>query len=271
MVHRMKIKSIGNFVQKSYIGIIFFILYLPIAVMIVTSFNESRSAYVWEGFSFIKFKQLFENRVVMEAVQNTLLLALLAAFISTVIGVLACIGIMALKRRLRTTALAAINIPLLNADIVTGVAFMMFFARAFGRLSFATVLISHITITLPYVILNVMPKLQQLDESAYNAALDLGATPFYAYRRVVLPELWSDILTGFLFAFTLSFDDFTLTYYTAGAGIATISTNIYTNRTRGILPEYYALFSIMFVVALGILFFVNRKSGDQDNKVNAII
>lgn len=266
----MKRRTIGSVIQKSYIGIIFLLLYLPIAVMIVSSFNESRSAYIWGGFSFIKFQQLFENREVMEAVKNTMLLAGLSAFISTVIGTVACIGIMALSRRLRKTALAAINIPLLNADIVTGVAFMMFFARFFGRLSFATVLISHITITLPYVILNVMPKLQQLDESAYNAALDLGATPFYAYRRVVLPELWSDILTGFLFAFTLSFDDFTLTYYTAGAGIATISTNIYTNRIRGILPEYYALFSIMFVVALGILLFVNRKSSDPEKTAKYI-
>lgn len=266
-----KIRSVGSLLEKSYIGIIFFILYLPIVVMIVTSFNSSRSAYVWEGFSLIKFQQLFENRVVMDAVKNTMLLALSAAGISTVIGVLACIGVMALSRRLRNTALAAINIPLLNADIVTGVAFMMFFARCFGQLSFITLLISHITITLQYVILNVMPKLQQLDESAYNAALDLGATPFYAYRRVVLPELLSDILTGFLFAFTLSFDDFTLTYYTAGAGIATISTNIYTNRTRGILPEYYALFSIMFVAALVILLIVNRRSDGQENKVSAII
>lgn len=264
----MKNKGVMGILQKSYIGIIFFLLYLPIMVMIVTSFNESRSAYIWGGFSLVKFQQLFSNNEVMDAVKNTLLLSVCAALLSTVIGTLACIGIMSLSRRLRNTALGAINIPLLNADIVTGVAFMMFFARYFGRLSFATVLISHVTITLPYVILNVMPKLQQLDESAYHAALDLGATPFYAYRRVVIPELWSDILTGFLFAFTLSFDDFTLTYYTAGAGIATISTNIYTNRTRGILPEYYALFSLMFVVALGILFFMNRKA---DSKAKYLI
>ncbi len=266
----MKSKSFRSVLGRSYIGIVFFLMYLPIAVMILTSFNSSRSAYIWGGFSIEKFRMLFNNREVMEAVKNTMLLALLTAFIATVIGTLACIGIMSLSRRLRSTALAAVNIPLLNADIVTGVAFMMFFAKCFGRLSFATLMIAHITILLPYVVLNVMPKLQQLDESAYNAALDLGASPFYAYRRVVIPELWSDILTGFLFAFTLSFDDFTLTYYTAGAGISTISTNIYTNRTRGVLPEYYALFSIMFIVALGILYFVNRNS-DSENVAKHII
>lgn len=266
----MKGKSVSGVIQKSYIGIIFFVLYLPIAVMIVTSFNASRSAYIWGGFSVQKFSDLFTNREVMDAVKNTLTLATLSALIATVIGTMACIGIMTLSRWLRNTALAAVNIPLLNADIVTGVAFMMFFAKCFGSLSFITLLIAHITILLPYVVLNVMPKLQQLDESAYNAALDLGASPLYAYRRVVLPELWPDILTGFLFAFTLSFDDFTLTYYTAGAGISTISTNIYTNRTRGVLPEYYALFSIMFIVALGILFFVNRNS-DSENKTKYIL
>lgn len=233
-----------------YISLIFAILYLPVAVMIVLSFNESKSYYKWDGFSFVKYEALFNNKTIMDALGTTLILGLASAALATLIGTLGCMGMLAMKKRTESAVTAAANIPLLNADIVTGVSLMLFFSGIVGRMNSATLLISHITLIMPYVVLNVYPKLKQFDKSIFEAALDLGASPVKAFFKVILPDIFPGVLTGFLLALTLSIDDFTITYFTKGQGLNTLSTLIYTNRVRGILPEYYALTSLMFVTVL---------------------
>ena len=246
-------KRLSGVLRGIYIAIIFAFLYSPVLLMIVLSFNESRSTYSWGGFSTIKYELLFSNTTIMQALVTTLILGLISAAIATIIGTLACVGMLAIKKKLQNFFMTLANIPLLNADIVTGVSLMLFFAGIVGRMSYSTLLISHITLVLPYVILNVFPKLSGFDKNIYNAALDLGASPFKAFFKVVLPDIFPGVLTGFLLALTISFDDFTITFFTKGQGINTLSTLIYTNRIRGILPEYYALSAIMFITILFLI------------------
>ena len=243
-------KKLFSAMRGVYVSLIFAILYLPVMVMIVLSFNESKSYYKWDGFSFAKYEALFNNETIMEAVGTTVILGLAAAALATVTGTLGCIGMLAMKKRMENIITTAANIPLLNADIVTGVSLMLFFSGIVGRMNGATLLISHITLVMPYVVLNVFPKLKQFDKSIYQAALDLGASPIKAFFKVILPDILPGVLTGFLLALTLSIDDFTITYFTKGQGLNTLSTLIYTNRIRGILPEYYALTSLMFITVL---------------------
>ncbi len=243
-------KKISSVLQKIYIGIIFAFLYTPVVLMIVLSFNGSRSSYEWGGFSTVKYEALFSNARIMDALVTTVVLAFAAAAIATIIGTLASVGLLAMKPKTRNAITTVSNIPLLNADIVTGVSLMLFFAAIVTRMSATTLLISHVTLVLPYVILNVLPKLAQFDVSIYHAALDLGASPVKAFFKVVLPDIFPGLLAGFLLALTISLDDFTITYFTAGQGLDTLSTLIYTNRIRGILPEYYALAAIMFIGVL---------------------
>ena len=256
-------EKISSFFQKSYIGIIFVILFLPVVVMTVLSFNSSRSSFNFESFTFDNYIALFQSEEIMNAVVNTIFIALGAATISTVLGTVACIGISAMNKRIKGLYVGITNIPMLNADIVTGVAFMLLFIRFFGGLSSMTVLIAHITLTLPYVILNVLPKMHINNNTAYEAALDLGASHIRAFFSVVLPDLFPSILTSFLMAITISLDDFTLTYFTSSPEINTISTEIYTNRIRGIQPEYYALSTLMFVCVLIVLVLANRNKFKQ--------
>lgn len=261
-------KKLFSAMRGAYVSLIFAILYLPVAVMIVLSFNESKSYYKWGGFSFTKYEALFNNDIIMEAVGTTVILGLASAAIATIIGTLGCIGLLAMKKKTEACVTAAGNIPLLNADIVTGVSLMLFFSGIVGRMSNITLLISHITLVLPYVVLNVYPKLKQFDKSIYQAALDLGANPVMAFFKVILPDIFPGVLTGFLLALTLSIDDFTITYFTKGQGLNTLSTLIYTNRIRGILPEYYALTSIMFVTVLLLILviqIVNMRSNITAN------
>ena len=245
-----KMKKISSILQKIYIGIMFAFLYAPVVLMIILSFNGSNSSYEWGGFSTIKYEKLFSNGTIMEALVTTLVLAFAAAAIATVLGTVASVGLLSMKAKARNAVTAVSNIPLLNADIVTGTALMLFFAAFVTRMSSTTLLISHVTLVLPYVILNVLPKLMQFDVSIYHAALDLGASPVKAFFKVVIPDVFPGLLTGFLLALTISLDDFTITYFTKGQGLNTLSTLIYTNRIRGILPEYYALAAIMFVGVL---------------------
>lgn len=243
-------KKLPSIFKKVYIGIMFAFLYFPVVLMIVLSFNESRSSYHWGGFSTVKYEALFNNSTIMEALVTTVLLAFAAAAIATLLGTLASVGLLAMKVRARNAVTTISNIPLLNADIVTGTALMLFFAAFVTRMSSTTLLISHVTLVLPYVLLNVLPKLEQYDVSIYHAALDLGASPVRAFFKVVMPDIFPGLLTGFLLALTISLDDFTITYFTKGQGLNTLSTLIYTNRIRGILPEYYALAAIMFIGVL---------------------
>ena len=262
-------KKITSVLQKVYIGLIFAFLYVPVVLMIVLSFNGSRSSYEWGGFSTVKYEALFSNATIMEALVTTVILAFAAAAIATVLGTLASVGLLAMKPKARNAVTTVSSIPLLNADIVTGVSLMLFFAAFVTRMSGTTLLISHVTLVLPYVILNVLPKLAQFDISIYHAALDLGASPVKAFFKVVLPDVFPGLLAGFLLALTISLDDFTITYFTAGQGLDTLSTLIYTNRIRGILPEYYALAAIMFIGVLLLILvmqIVNVRSLPKSGK-----
>ncbi len=244
--------------RRVYITLIMIFLYAPIATLIVLSFNASRSRAKWGGFTLDWYKSLLENEAILQALYNTLAIALLSSLIATVIGVIACIGMNRMKKRSRTLILGITNIPMLNADIVTGISLMLLFISLGFKFGFGTILLSHITFNIPYVILSVMPRMRQLNPSVYEAALDLGASPVKAYFKVVLPDLMPAIQSGFLMAFTMSLDDFIITHFTKGPSVDTLSTKIYTEVKKGIKPEMYALSTIIFVTVLLLLVLVNK-------------
>ena len=252
--------------KKVYITLIFIFLYAPIVTLIVLSFNASKTRAKWGGFTLKWYKSLFENDVIMQALVNTLTIAFLSALLATLIGTVACISMQAMKRRNRTILLGITNIPMLNADIVTGISLMLLFISLGIKFGFLTILLAHITFNIPYVILSVMPRMRQLNPSVYEAALDLGASHLQAFFRVVFPDILPGILSGFLMAFTMSLDDFIITHFTKGPGIDTLSTKIYTEVKKGIKPEMYALSAIIFVSVLILLLLVNytpKKSGGK--------
>ena len=221
-----------RFVQDFYLVLILVFLYAPIATMTVLSFNSSKSRTQWGGFTTRWYTELFSSNTIMTALYNTLLIAFLSSIIAVIIGTAAAIAINNMKRVPRSIVMGITNIPMLNADIVTGISLMLAFI-AFGiSLGFKTILIAHITFNIPYVILSVMPKLKQTDKSTYEAAMDLGATPVYAFFKVVFPDIMPGVLSGFLLAFTMSLDDFVITHFTKGPGIDTLSTKIYTEVQR---------------------------------------
>jgi len=254
-----------KFISRFYITIIFIFLYAPIATLIVLSFNKSKTRAKWGGFTTKWYVELFENEIILEALQNTLLLALLSALIATVIGTAACIAINQMNKAWRTFFMGVTNIPMLNADIVTGISLMLLYLSFGMSFGFSTILLAHITFNIPYVILSVMPKMKQLNKHTYEAALDLGAGPVYAFFKVVFPDLLPGIFTGFLMAFTMSLDDFIITHFTKGPGVDTLSTKIYTEVKKGIKPEMYALSTIIFVVVLALLLFINKSPSKKDN------
>jgi len=254
----------SDILKKIYIALIFIFLYAPIVTLIVLSFNKSKTRAKWGGFTLKWYGSLFTNRDIMEALYTTLLIALLSSVIATVIGVCTCLGLRKMRSASRSVILGVTNIPMLNADIVTGISLMLLFLSFGVRFGFGTILLSHITFNIPYVILSVMPRMKNLNVSIYEAALDLGASPLYAFFKVVLPELLPGILSGFLLAFTMSLDDFIITHFTKGAGIDTLSTKIYTEVKKGIKPEMYALSTIIFLSVLVLLILINKP--DKDDK-----
>lgn len=250
-----------------YIGFIFLFLYLPILTLVVMSFNNSeRTTGIWRGFTLRWFEEIFRSQQVMEALMNTLIIALASAVIATVVGVAAALGIMALSRRQRILVLQMTNIPMVNAEIVTAISLMLAFAMFGISLGLGTVLFSHICFCLPYVILNVLPKLRQTGVSAYEAARDLGAGSVRAFFSVVLPDIMPGIATGFLMSFTMSVDDFVITYFTRGAGINTLSTLIYSQQKIGIRSSLCALSTVIFLLVLIILMVRLVLSGKNNNK-----
>lgn len=250
-----------------YIGFIFLFLYLPILTLVVMSFNNSeRTTGIWRGFTLRWFEEIFRSQQVMEALMNTLIIALVSAVIATVVGVAAALGIMALSRRQRILVLQMTNIPMVNAEIVTAISLMLAFAMFGISLGLGTVLFSHICFCLPYVILNVLPKLRQTGVSAYEAARDLGAGSVRAFFSVVLPDIMPGIATGFLMSFTMSVDDFVITYFTRGAGINTLSTLIYSQQKIGIRSSLCALSTVIFLLVLIILMVRLVLSGKNNNK-----
>ena len=245
-----------RFFMKFYLVLIIAFLYIPIVVLVVLSFNNSRSRVVWGGFTLEWYRTLFHNSDVVAALQNTLTIGFGSALIATAIGVLAAVGIDAMKKRSYSLTLGVGNIPMLNADIVTGIALMLWFSR-FTNLGYVSILLAHVTFNIPYVILSVLPKLRQMDVSVYEAARDLGASSVAAFAKVILPNIFPAVVSGFFMAMTMSMDDFVVTYFTKGAGINTLSTMIYGELKRGIKPEMYALSTLIFAVVLVILLIVN--------------
>lgn len=244
--------------QKVYIALIFIFMYAPIATLIVLSFNASRTRAKWGGFTTKWYVELFSNRDIMQALYNTLLIALLSAVIATLIGTIAALSIQGMKKKNRAVLMGITNIPMLNAEIVTGISLMLLFLTFRAKFGFTTILLSHITFNIPYVILSVMPRLKQLNPSVYEAALDLGASPWKAFFKVVFPDILPGVSSGFLMAFTMSLDDFIITHFTKGPGVDTLSTKIYTEVRKGIKPEMYALSTLIFVTVLILLILVNK-------------
>ena len=246
-------------VENFYLVLILIFLYAPIVTMMVLSFNSSKSRTQWGGFTFQWYTQMFDSATIMDALVNTLLIAFVSALIATIIGTAASIAINSMKPLPRTIIMGITNIPMLNADIVTGISLMLAFI-AFGiSLGFQTILIAHITFNIPYVILSVMPKLKQTNKSTYEAAMDLGASPVYAFFKVVFPDILPGVLSGFLLAFTMSLDDFVITHFVKGAGFDTLSTKIYTEVKKGIKPEMYALSTLLFLAVLILLLLSNYR------------
>ena len=208
------------------------------------------------------YAECFKNETITNAFVTTIQITLAAAIISTLLGTLAAIGICAMNNKIKAIMFGATNIPLLNADIVTGIAMMLLFVK-FMNLGFVTVLIAHITFDIPYVILYVLPKLNQANRYTYEAALDLGATPLYAFFKITWPEIKSGVFSGFLMAGTMSLDDFSITFFTKGAGVNTLSTMLYTELRKGIRPELYALSTILFLIAFLLLLVMNRRSSSE--------
>ena len=256
--------------------LVFLFLYAPILVLVVFSFNASKSKAVWAGFTLDWYRQLFQNDMILNALAVTLAVSALAAVISTVMGTAAAIGFRNLRRRFRSICLTVNNIPLTNADIITGVSLMLLFVAAGKALStltggalgfnqgFGTLLLAHITFDIPYVILSVLPKLRQLDSNVFEAAQDLGATGWYAFRRVIFPEISPGIVNGLMIAFTMSIDDFVISYFTAGSQTSTLAMVIYSMTRRKISPEINALSTLMFLVVLTLLIVVNVRQSRQD-------
>lgn len=249
--------------SKIYFGIIMAFLYLPILYLILYSFNDGKTS-VWKGFTFKWYEALFQDSLIMNSLYNSLLVAFLASIIATILGTLAAIGIFNLRGGFRRTIQSVSNIPIINPEIVTGVSLMLLFAFlgvAFGfQMGFVTVLLAHISFCTPYVILNVMPRLRQMDMSIYEAALDLGCSPLKAFFKVVLHELAPGILSGLLISFTYSLDDFVITYFTRGSKFQTLPIQIYTMTHQRINPKANALSAILFVVIIVILIIINIRS-----------
>ncbi len=258
----------SKLVRRGYLVLILLFLYVPIIVLILQSFNAGISRAKWEGFSLRWYAELFKSPSIMNALYVTVTIALLAALISTVLGTLAAIGIHTLRRRPQAIMMTMTNIPMTMPDIVTGISLMLLFIFTQVPRGYFTMLLAHVTFNIPYVILSVMPKLKQMNRYSYEAALDLGATPGYALRHVILPAVMPGVITGALLSFTLSLDDFTISYFTTSPLVQNLSTLIYSEARKGIKPTMNALSALMFIALLVLLLAVNRRVTATDNTKN---
>lgn len=256
--------------KKAYWAVILAFLYMPIFVMIAFSFNQSKSRTVWTGFTLKWYVELFKNEAIIKAFITTLFVAVIAATVATILGTIAAVGIDAMKAWEKSLVINISYMPVVNPDIITGISLLLLFNVFRGWFDFdfgmGTLLISHVTFNVPYVILSVMPKLKQMDYRVYEAALDLGCNPSQAFFKVVVPEIMPGIISGFLMALTFSIDDFIISYFNSGHA-QTLPVAIYAMARRRVSPEMYALSTIMFLVILTILFAVNIKSIKDEKKV----
>ena len=263
-----------KFLAKAYLWLLMVVLYAPIAFIVIFSFTEAKSLGNWTGFSTQLYKNLFTGSMqnssgLLSAVNNTLIIALVASVFATILGTIAAIGIFHLRGRKKQTMTFLNNIPMINPDIITGVSLFLLFVFLGISQGYLTVILARITFCTPYVVLNVMPKLKQLNPNIYEAALDLGATPAQALRKVLVPALRPGMISGFILSFTMSLDDFAVTFFTRGTiGLDTLSTYIYADaRKGGLTPELKPLMSIIFLVILVVLLVINvRQSKTSDNQ-----
>ena len=264
--------SIGG---KLYTALVFIFLYAPIAVLIVFSFNSGKSTSVFEGFSLYWYKELFNDAATLSAFKNSMIVAVVSSIISTVMGTAAATGIYGYKNKLVKTGIMTVtNIPMMNPEIVTGISMMLLFVfigALFGKtgsLGFPTLIIAHVTFELPYVILNVLPKLRQTDPHLAEAAQDLGCTPLQAFFKVVLPAIMPGVISGLMMAFTLSVDDFIISYFVSGTASQTLPIRIFSMTKRRVTPDMYALSTLIFLAILALLIISNIISARGDKKLS---
>ena len=253
--------------------LIFLFLYIPMIVLIVASFNTGKDITEFEGFTFMQYVEVFRDRSLLKLLGNSLIISILASALSTVFGTFSAVGITKLKPRMRKAVMGLTNIPMTNPDIVTGISLSLLFvfigSKLLGQrnsLTFWTLLIAHITFNLPYVILNVMPKLQQMDNSLVEAAMDLGCTPVQSFFKVTLPEIMPGILSGAIMAFTMSLDDFVISYFVTGLDFITLPVEIYNYTKKQLQPKIYAMFTMLFVLILVLMIIMNLLQMRQDKK-----
>ena len=281
----MKTRNNG-FGSRLLMALTFLFLYAPIIILIVFSFNAGNSSSVWKGFSLHWYAELFQNRLIMQSVYTTLLVSVLSTLIATVAGTFAAIGLASMRRRWRTPLMTVNNIPVMNAEIVTGVSMCLLFVAFFGLwkafavwfnqaqdtfwmeeniyLGFGTLLLAHVTFNIPHVILTVMPKLRQMDKNLVDAAQDLGCTWMQAFWKVIIPEIKPGIISGALIAFTMSIDDFIISYFTAGSGVSTLAMTIYSMTKKRVSPEINAISTLLFGAVLLLLIIINVRESRQE-------
>ena len=254
---------VRKFINKIYLALVFIFLYAPIAVLIVFSFNNSKLRGVWAGFTFKWYQELLYDPTILQSLYNTLFIAIIATVVSTILGTIAAIGINELKGFKKNIILDVNYLPVLNPDIVTAISLMGLFGFLGLNFGYLTMILSHIVFCTPYVILSVLPKLKQMDKHTVEAAMDLGATPYYAMKKVVIPQIKSAIFTGALMAFTLSVDDFVISFFNTGNGVSNLSITIYSMARKGINPSINAISAIMFTVLLILLLIINKRTENQ--------
>lgn len=257
---------VRKILDKLYLALVFIFLYAPIVVLIVFSFNDSKLRGSWAGFTFKWYRELLSDPTILKSLYNTLLIAGIATVISTILGTIAAIGINDLKGYKKSLILDVNYLPVLNPDIVTAVSLMGLFGFMGLEFGYLTMIISHIVFCTPYVILSVLPKLKQMDKHTLEAAMDLGATPFYAIKNVVIPQIRPAIFTGALMAFTLSVDDFVISFFNTGHGVTNLSITIYSMAKKGINPSINAISALMFTFLLVLLLIINKRKDTQVQK-----
>ena len=260
--------------SKVYMGLVLMFLYVPIFVLIVFSFNETKSRSMFSGFTLDWYAKLFRNEVIISSLMNTIIIAVIASIAATLLGTLAAIGINSMRKVPKAIVMNITNMPIVNPEIVTGVSLMLLFVFFAARMNlefgFVTLVIAHITFDVPYVILNVMPKFRQMDPNLFEAAQDLGCSPFTALRKVILPEIMPGVVSGFLMSFTFSLDDFVISYFTSGSTSQTLPITIYSMTRRKISPEINALSTLIFVVVVIVLVVkhIIETKQEQRNRAN---
>ena len=256
--------------SKLYLAIILLFLYLPIVYVVVFSFNDSRSLTHFTGFSLEWYEKMFGNQMMMDAIYYTVIIAVIATVVSTIVGTITAIGLSKSRRLIKESITQINNLPMLNPEIVTAIGLMLFFTALNIRLGFITLLLAHIIFCIPYVILSIMPKLRQVDDNLAEAALDLGCTPFKALYKVIIPQILPGIISGALIAFTMSFDDFVISYFVTGPGINNISTYVYTS-VRRIDPTVNALSTLIVIAITAILIVVNIVPLIKERKLKKVL